>query len=708
MSIIYIIIDKLKIILLIIYKFGIYGYNINGKVERKEIYLFILVVVMKKEFKFVRYLIFIMIFIISNIHVSAIEITDITEDTYNGEYNIESLLRNYNVVTLGTKKPNVNATKYKDGEPYGVLSDCIHIVGPMLIEGNLENSNPYGQLYHSQYVNGISSYIKGIIKTNGNATNKDDTFPVFYVGSKNKVEQPFENTYNYHINDYQWYSNSETKKTDDYIDFEKLADSIKEEQKRLKLGTTLTPSDDGKIYISAGGNYTIESLSGVDAIVFDGLIKDDAQTTMITITDSGDDTKKIKFPLLLYKDGDTEKQFVTHDTETDEDFYGGNIVWNVTDAEYLTFNKSGFVGHVIAPQADAQLEEMNWAGCFIVNSFYGNGNTEGHIFRYKGVELPKEPEVPLPVVTKVTISKLDDDLNLLPGAELQILDKDKNVIVTWTTTTEPKELLGILKAGEVYILHETKAPEGYELAPDKELIIQETNEIQGFQMINKKKIVKLVIEKRDEQGNFVLGAKMQLLDANGKIVDEWITTNKVHNVTVDLTIGKEYTIHEKLAPKGYKIAEDVSFEFKQTNDIQKYVVIDVKDPTKTIVSILKVDNNNRPLGGAELEILDKNGNRIAHWVSTTEAYIIKELLMPNEVYTLHEIKAPEGYKLAEDIEFTVEDKEDIQEIKLINKNGTIVSPDTGDTAVMKYIIIGVICVIGIALLTVLLKKRKLK
>lgn len=664
---------------------------------------------MKNLFKFMRNFIFATIFMfIGFINIEAIEITDITTDKYNGEYSIESLIKNYNVVTLGSKKPNVNATKYTEGQPYGVLKDCIHIVGPMLIQGNLENSSSYGQLYHSQYVNGVSTYIKGEIKTGGNATNKDNTFPTFYVGTKNKVEQPHEDTYNYHINDYMWYSNYETKKTDEYINFETLATSIKQEQKRLKKGTVLTPNSDGKLYINAGGNYTIESLTDVKTIVFDGLVKSSDQLTMITITDSGDETKKIKLPLLLYKDGSEEKEFVTNDTESDEEYYGGNIVWNITDAEYLTFNRAGFVGHMIAPQADAQLEEMNWAGCFIVNSFYGNGGTEGHMFKYKSNELPKESTVPIPIVTKIAISKLDDNNKPLAGAELEILDKDGKQVAVWTSTTESHELLGILNAGETYTLHEIKAPDGYELSPDKELVIKDTNEIQKFEIINKKKNVKIHIEKRDQNDDYVIGARMQLLDIDGNLIDEWVTSYGVHDITANLIIGQIYIIHEVSAPSGYKIAEDIDFTFEQTNDIQKYVVTDIKDPTTTIVSILKTNNNNKPLPGAELEILDKNGKRVAHWTSTTEAYIIKAVLVPNEVYTLHEIKAPKGYRLADDIQFTIKDTSDVQEVKLVNISDSIVSPDTGDTLVIKYVIIGIISVIGIVLLVVLFKKRKLK
>lgn len=666
---------------------------------------------MKSFFKSSLLIISVMAFIIisfSSVRVSATEIVDITDDKYDGGYTIEEMINKYNVITLGTKKPNVNVTDYDLVSPFGRLADCAHIVGPILIEGNLENKDTNVFLYHSQVVKGVSSFIKGMIKNGGNAMNEDGTNPNFYVGVKNVVEMPYSDQEIYHINGYEWYTRYETKKTDEYIDFNILASTIIEEQKYLASGTILEPDSSGRIYVQAGGTYTIESLSNVNEIIFDNLTKDINETTMITITDPGDTTGKIHFPLLLKREGDKTEQIVTGNTEGSDEFYGGNVVWNITDAEYITFTKAPFIGHLIAPQADVKLEEMNFAGTFIVNSLQGSGGTEGHYFPYKGKELEKSELVPIPKVIKVSISKLDDNNKPLAGAELEIIDRDGNRVAIWTSTTDSHELLGMLKAGETYTLHEIKAPDGYELAEDMEFTVQDTNDIQEFKMINKKKNVKVHIEKRDQDGIFVVGAQMQLLDIDGNLIDEWTTSYEVHDITANMIIGQKYIIHEVSAPPGYKLAEDIGFTFQQTNDIQRYIVTDVKDPTITTISILKIDNNNRVLEGAELEILDKNGNQVAHWISTSEAYIIKGILVPNEVYTLHEIKAPTGYKLADDIQFTIKDTTDVQKIKLVNKNDTIVSPDTGDTLIIKYIIIGAISIVGILLLVVLLKKRKLK
>ncbi len=69
----------------------------------------------------------------------------------------------------------------------------------------------------------------------------------------------------------------------------------------------------------------------------------------------------------------------------------------------------------------------------------------------------------------VTINKVDEEGNLLEGAKLQILDSEGNVIDEWVSTNETHEIL--LPDGK-YILHEVEAPEGYDLADDKEFVVK--------------------------------------------------------------------------------------------------------------------------------------------------------------------------------------------------------------------------------------------
>lgn len=83
-------------------------------------------------------------------------------------------------------------------------------------------------------------------------------------------------------------------------------------------------------------------------------------------------------------------------------------------------------------------------------------------------------------VTKVEISKTDISGKELPGAKLTILDKDGNVMESWTSTEKP-HYIEMLPIGE-YILHEESAPEGYLVAEDVKFEVKDTGEVQKVVM----------------------------------------------------------------------------------------------------------------------------------------------------------------------------------------------------------------------------------
>ncbi len=87
----------------------------------------------------------------------------------------------------------------------------------------------------------------------------------------------------------------------------------------------------------------------------------------------------------------------------------------------------------------------------------------------------------------------------------------------------------------------------------------ESTEIFNYTVTSKDWPHKTNIRKTDAAtGEEVPGAKLQIIDEDGEIVEEWTSTSEEHIVWA-LPDGK-YTLREITAPYGYDVAEDISFE----------------------------------------------------------------------------------------------------------------------------------------------------
>ena len=177
-------------------------------------------------------------------------------------------------------------------------------------------------------------------------------------------------------------------------------------------------------------------------------------------------------------------------------------------------------------------------------------------------------------------------------------------------------------------------------------------------------------------GKELPGAHLQLTDEEGNVVEEWISTKEPH-VIKELVVGKSYTLTETKPADGYVTAESITFTVENTAEVQKHIMED--DVTKVLIS--KTDISGNELPGAKLTILDAEGNVVECWTSTEEAHYIEKL--PIGEYTLREESAPNGYLVAEDVKFTVEDTGEIQKVVMVDEAKPPVqtdSPKTGDNS----------------------------
>ncbi len=254
-----------------------------------------------------------------------------------------------------------------------------------------------------------------------------------------------------------------------------------------------------------------------------------------------------------------------------------------------------------------------------------------------------------------------------------------------------------------YELKETQALEGY--ARDENIYSidlsydgsDQTVYTHSMNVTNQKTVVE--ISKKDiTDGNELEGAQLTLFDKDDQVIETWTSTNEPH-IIKGLLVGEEYRLHEDLAPLGYVKASDITFTVNNTTDVQKVEMID--DVIK--VEISKQDIvTGKELPGAKLQIIDENSKVIHEWVTTDKPHLFEKL--PEREYTLREITAPNGYEIAEDIAFTVEETGEIQKVVMKDKPIKKAVVKTGDNSMIGLYVCGV-AIAGIGCICFIKKKK---
>ena len=86
----------------------------------------------------------------------------------------------------------------------------------------------------------------------------------------------------------------------------------------------------------------------------------------------------------------------------------------------------------------------------------------------------------------------------LTGATLTVLDKDGNVVDTWTSDAKEAHVIKRLVVGETYTLREEFAPYGYLKATDIQFTVEDTGKVQHVEMKDEVPTGSIVINKDGE------------------------------------------------------------------------------------------------------------------------------------------------------------------------------------------------------------------
>lgn len=446
----------------------------------------------------------------------------------------------------------------------------------------------------------------------------------------------------------------------------KAADGVSEDYfKADELVGTITTDTNGIAQLGdlPVGKYYVKEAETAHGYVLDGepryvdLSYRDQDTPVVTYDEAWQNNRQKVKVTVLKKEKDTERVLAggIFGLFTREDIknVGGDVLLEAdTLIELKTTDENGQITFMADLPVDGKyyVKEL-----YAPDGFVTTNEEQDFTFEYAGADQAEvrydftfENEATTVELTKSDLTTGDE----LPGAHLKVTDEDGNVVDEWVSTEEA-HVIKELVVGKTYTMTETKPADGYVTAESIEFTIENTAEIQEHEM--KDDVTKVQISKTDITGDQEIpGAKLTILDENDQVVESWTSTEEPHYVE-KLPIGR-YTLREEQAPKGFILTADVSFEVKDTGEIQTVVMKD--DTAKGKVILNKTDKETgEPLKGVEFELRDSKG-KVLETLKTDAAghaesslYEIAEYkdgkYAGEKKYYLVETKTLDGYTLDE-------------------------------------------------------------
>lgn len=263
-------------------------------------------------------------------------------------------------------------------------------------------------------------------------------------------------------------------------------------------------------------------------------------------------------------------------------------------------------------------------------------------------------------VGQIEILKTDINNQPLKGGEFGIYAN--NDMYIGHTLYKKGQLVMSIKTNDKGIAKSSNLPYGSYYVKELSAPDQEDGNKENFVLSDETQYVKITgdklfsmtfvdttvtASKKDIAGiDEIKGAKMQVTDMNGKIIDTWTSTNKPHSIK-GLIEGHDYILTEITAPNCFVKAESIKFTVSKEKKNQAIVMKDKQ------VKISKTDlTGKKEVVGAHLEVRDEFNKVVDSWTSTNVPHCVSGL-EEGQTYTLIETTAPDGYVKAESITFTV-------------------------------------------------------
>ena len=274
---------------------------------------------------------------------------------------------------------------------------------------------------------------------------------------------------------------------------------------------------------------------------------------------------------------------------------------------------------------------------------------------------------------RLAIQKNDSEGTPIPGVKFNILDEDKNVIITITTNENGQAGVKNIPL-ETYYYQEVEAPDYVVMDTNQyEFKIETKDQVVVKQIVNEKVSGSLKITKVNDDDRAIAGVTFNILDTNKNVV-ETVTTGENGIATSKKLEPGTYYYKEVSVPDEY-VLDPQEYEFKIENDGKLVAVKVVNHKAVGTLEITKVDDKGNKLAGVEFDILDADKNVVDHIITDANGKASsKELVLGTYYYK--ETKAPDNVIMdTEEHEFVLNENNQVVAKTVTNntveENGTI-------------------------------------
>lgn len=276
---------------------------------------------------------------------------------------------------------------------------------------------------------------------------------------------------------------------------------------------------------------------------------------------------------------------------------------------------------------------------------------------------------------QITITKTGENNKKLSGAVFEIkaakdiktaggttLVAANTVVDTVTTDGNGSAASKQLELGQ-YIVKEKTAPDGYVLDTTEHAVtLDDSHTSVNVAVQNQKNAI--VLQKVSKNDGTVMEGVTFHVWNDDKSYDKTQKTDSNGRITIDGVKDGTWHYQETATKDGYVLdnaVKDFTVSDGKVNGQSNLTITVENDYTK--LDLAKVDSGTgENISGAKLSLLDSNGRLVESWTSGSTPHRI-EKLKPGQ-YTLREDQAPDHYKLADPITFTLESKADTQTITM--------------------------------------------